>query len=410
MESEPHIDTPNQLASDEQVPAWKRQLTAVTPLSKYLAMALFVLLPFAGFIVGYIHGVQNGPVPGSCPGCSYEAWVEEGESKTDLRHKECVSFNVGGRSGECAQNAPDYCRVVYYPPSCPTCQDGAGCGYASSDREVNVSMPIKIQECESFQYEDSVDLCYLQFAVSRDDSSLCTHIQNADQRSTCIAQLTPEDDMVELYTLGSYPEALRVGEQADVTFTISYAGTEEKATIKLYQINDAGERVVTLGVLADDGVGEDLSAGDYVYSGTFAVGPYDDEQTLQYAAELHWSNEALPPILSDLYKLHVSSLPIEHSRGDIVTVTDPVSGEMIVAGQVLVSFSDTTTSDRAREIAARVEGDVIDVLYLPPSMVLVIQIPGMEATDIYNAIDILETFNEVEYVEPNGVTTIDVPL
>jgi hypothetical protein len=95
-------------------------LCTVTPFSKYLAVVLFVALPFVGFWVGTEYGNSERAIDASMD----NAVVAE------MRHELCATFNTGGRAGGCATNAPPYCSVVYYPPSCPTCQDGAGCGYA----------------------------------------------------------------------------------------------------------------------------------------------------------------------------------------------------------------------------------------------------------------------------------------
>jgi hypothetical protein len=40
----------------QQKPGWEQQLSTVTPFSKYLAMALFVVLPFLGFYLGVSYG------------------------------------------------------------------------------------------------------------------------------------------------------------------------------------------------------------------------------------------------------------------------------------------------------------------------------------------------------------------
>ena len=51
MEPEQHIDTKESV--------WK-PLTIVTPLSKYLAMILFIILPFVGGLVGYHFAIEKG--------------------------------------------------------------------------------------------------------------------------------------------------------------------------------------------------------------------------------------------------------------------------------------------------------------------------------------------------------------
>jgi hypothetical protein len=60
---------------------WHAPLNRVTTFSKYFALALFIILPFVGFWLGYLYGLQTAPVPGSCPLCSYEAFIEHNHSE-----------------------------------------------------------------------------------------------------------------------------------------------------------------------------------------------------------------------------------------------------------------------------------------------------------------------------------------
>ncbi len=57
MEQEPNLQSENSLVHSN----WKIQITTVTPLSKYLAMVLFIALPFLGFWVGYETSTKEIP-------------------------------------------------------------------------------------------------------------------------------------------------------------------------------------------------------------------------------------------------------------------------------------------------------------------------------------------------------------
>ena len=123
-----------QHATTEQQPAWKwyAPLTHVTPLSHTLAALLFIALPFLGFWLGVGYGNSQHKMYA----------LSDSDVVAEMRHKQCVAFNTGGRAGRCVENAPTYCSVVYYPPSCPTCQDGSGCGYVA---EFEGSSPVRQQ-------------------------------------------------------------------------------------------------------------------------------------------------------------------------------------------------------------------------------------------------------------------------
>jgi len=183
----------------------------------------FVVLPFVGFWLGVGCGtgqpVANEKVVayeecqvigGVINNSTNDCWVDgkvvatggslpnvTGDKQAEERHEYCTSFNTGGRAGRCAEDAPDYCSVVYYSPSCPTCQDGVGCGYVavveddSFSRQQGISFPKQLEKgarlsiCDELRYPELVDHCYMQYAQRREDSSLCAHVQDEDMRVQC---------------------------------------------------------------------------------------------------------------------------------------------------------------------------------------------------------------------------------
>jgi hypothetical protein len=53
------VSTPKSITTTDQKCAWYEPLCKVTPLSKYLALLIFILLPFVGGYVGYQIGIQD---------------------------------------------------------------------------------------------------------------------------------------------------------------------------------------------------------------------------------------------------------------------------------------------------------------------------------------------------------------
>jgi hypothetical protein len=118
---------------------WKKSLCTVTPLSKYFAMVLFIVLPFLGFWGGRLFeqalAIHSGE---SCETCENRLWQCERakvvESRSDVETKEeafktfsdqdtGVSFTypsawgevtIQNERGECAESLQDPCNMRTY--------------------------------------------------------------------------------------------------------------------------------------------------------------------------------------------------------------------------------------------------------------------------------------------------------
>jgi len=71
---------------------WRQQLNTVTPASKYLSIMLFVILPFVGFLLGYLQGLQDAAPAAPCPLCPGGTnAASESSAVTKLIMKECIA-------------------------------------------------------------------------------------------------------------------------------------------------------------------------------------------------------------------------------------------------------------------------------------------------------------------------------
>jgi len=214
--------------------------------------------------------------------------------------------------------------------------------------------------------------------------------------------------VIEVYTLSTNPDAISVGVSTLIAFTISHAGTTSPASVYLRELNDVGEEARILGELRDDGEGEGIIAGDFVYTGSFSLGPYAEECTVPFRAHLEWSGGLATT--SDIFSLAVTEFPIGHTPFDSSkVVVDPVTRESIVGDEVLIGIREGTSPERVREIVAAVDGEVIGEIYHWDNYQ--VRIPfTQDGSGVYEAIAVLEGYDEVEYAEPSAITSIDTFL
>ncbi len=327
---------------------WNGRFEAITPFIKYLAIMLFIVLLFIVFwiSVGYLNKEENALIERDAP--------------------------------------------------------------ASNNQPIEVYSE-KITLCETIQIEVSKDQCYLDYAQSRKDITLCEYIKNQEKQKQCKEYLNLEEPPITIYTLSSYPSAIAVGEKKKIMFTVSQAGTLEKAAVHVEQINEKGDVIHIVGMLNDEGKDGDLRANDFVYGGEFTVGSYNTEQSIHYHAIFVFSNNVIQPIKTDEYLFSVTNFPLDSPPFDPSKVVDnPRTGEQMISNEVLVGFNEGVTPDRIREIVKEIDGEVINVIFGLNSYRIKISDTG-NAAEVYRIIKILEKFSEVEYAEPNGVTSIDTP-
>jgi len=349
MEEE-NFTTPENNVTNESL---KRHLTTVTPFSKYLAMILFVALPFVGFWLGMQYQ-ETEKDEGYLPKTEYG---ENSSSREEQNHQ--------------------------------------------TQQETENDSPYTIQNCEDITFPDSKDNCYFDYAQSRDNSNLCQHILDPERKTQCFDYLSQTDEeILEVYTLSSLPEALGIGDAGEVFFSIGYAGVLEKANIKVYEVTKSGEVVKELGVLNDDGENGDLASGDYLYGGTFDIGPFGNEQEIHYQATLEFPLDDSINTSSELHTFYITRFPTEQ-----IPNFTPIFSEEMVLNEVLVSFKDNVTPDRIEEIVNDIDGTIVDVIY--GLNVYEIGLTTNSADEVLRVVEILERYTEVEYAEPNGITSID---
>lgn len=111
---------------------------------------------------------------------------------------------------------------------------------------------------------------------------------------------------------------------------------------------------------------------------------------------------------TDNYPLHVTGFPIDRSPADLSKIVDdPNELGQIISNKVIVGFNEGVTPDRIREIVKEIDGEVMSVrFYGDLNGVYGIKIPDTgDATGVYNVIEILEKFPEVEFAGPNAIVT-----
>ena len=319
----------------------KEQFTTVTTLSKYLALALFMTLPFIGFWLGYSY--QNND--------STDGNLEERYEQAQLG----------------ADNTSSYA----------------------------------IQNCEDITFPESKDNCYFDYAQSRNDANLCKQIVEPERKTQCIGYLSQTDEeFLEMYTLSSLPDALGIDDSGEVFFSMRYAGVFEKADIKIYEVTKTGEIIKELGTLNDDGGNGDLTSGDYLYGGTFFIGPFSDEQEVFYQATLEFPSDNSKKASSEIYTFHVTRFPTEP-----IPDFKPIAGQNMMLNEVLVGFKEGVMPTRIEEIVNEIDGIVVDVTY--GLNMYRIGLTTNDAEGVLKAVKVIEQYPEVEYAEPNMITSMD---
>ncbi len=383
---------------------WYAPLTIETLFSKYFSMVLFVALPFLGFWLGVEYTEKQNFIEQIKPAISDSIIIEKEFCEECDKCCESSLQIIKDGEYELRTSVTEQCKEGYSPNMlrCSTSLQ-----WCEPERQVGHVSLIE-QICGDIKFQNSKDNCYFEYAQSRKDESLCAYIENTKIRTQCVEYLISEEQEVILYTLGSEPAAISVGKQQLVTFTIGYAGVEEKVQMELCQIDSAGEIVKVLGILQDNGVDGDFTKNDYVYSGNFTIGPYDEEQVFSYRVDVEWNNGVEVEIAtSEQYKLHVTTFPIGSRYFDssnLVKSSD--TDEKIVSDEVIIGFRDGVDPERIREIVNSIGGEVVGVLF--GLNIYQVRIPDtVDGSGVHAATVRLVMYTEVEYAEPNFVTSFD---
>lgn len=181
---------------------------------------------------------------------------------------------------------------------------------------------------------------------------------------------------------------------------------EDKANkIVIEELDKSGSVIRILGDLNDNGTNGDLSANDYVYSGTFRISSLK-EGNLFFRARANFSNIS-EPIYTDEYKLNVTRFPTELYSSDLSkTVINPKTGQKMISNEVIIAFIKGTSSDTIENIIKAVGGEVIGTIFGLGVYQVKVSDTG-DAVGVNNAIDKLLNYPEIEYAEPNYIVEMD---
>ena len=218
----------------------------------------------------------------------------------------------------------------------------------------------------------------------------------SDQGTTAVSVVGKSDDI--LGSLGLSPSAIPISEATDVVFRVRLKDPDKKPTeITVEETDESGSPFRVLGHLANDGTSGDLLAGDYVYSGTFNV-VSDTEGAAVFRAKAIFP-DVPEAVYTDIRRLVVTRFPIGIAPSDTSKiVTDPDTGHRLLSNEVSVLFAEGTDPDTIEAIAGAVGGTVVGMSY---GGFCQIRFPGTgDAAGVYNVMDILRGFPEVEITEP----------
>ncbi len=165
-----------------------------------------------------------------------------------------------------------------------------------------------------------------------------------------------------LLPIAMYPGAIPIASPTEVLFTTKLVAASEAATeVTLQEVDSFGNLVRTLGALLDDGAGDDLSGGDWVYSGRFEI-ESAVEGVLYFRARVVIPDTG-ESVETDSSTVMVTRFPTGIFTSDMSRVVeDPDTGLFLLANRVLVSFRPGTSPNAIETIASDVGGEVIGLL------------------------------------------------
>ncbi|MCK5416441.1 hypothetical protein KAI92_03375, partial [Candidatus Parcubacteria bacterium] len=280
--------------------------------------------------------------------------------------------------------------------------------YFNTDEFDKLIRSFKSILCEKIMYKDSKDRCYYDYAMSRNNKNLCEKITDNVLKNECYDNLKKKDekDIPVLWALGSEPDAISIAKTADVFFTTMQTGLENKADkIVIEELNKLGEVIKIIGNLNDNGVNGDLSANDYIYSGTFKISS-SKEGNLFFRAKANFLNIS-ESIYTDKYKLGITRFPIGSYSSDMSKIiTDPKTGEKMISNEIIVGFINDVSPSSIENIVKSINGEIVGTIFgLGVYQVKISDTDNI--VDINKVIDKLLSCSKVEYAEPNYITDID---
>jgi alpha-tubulin suppressor-like RCC1 family protein len=213
--------------------------------------------------------------------------------------------------------------------------------------------------------------------------------------TTVPVTVTPGPPPPQLGTLGSWPDALQVGVEATVRFSIPISGTlPASLTLEQQDINRQWHPLVPSVTLTDSGPPGDIQAGDALYGGVATLTP-SSEGTLLFRA-------SSPTGASAPYTLTVipSSFPIGAAPTDFQKVITPPSGQKVVGNRLLVRFRGTN-SDTISAILNTINGTVVG--YLGAINYYHVEIPTSDQNTLFAALLTLRASPDVLAAQPDFV-------
>lgn len=187
----------------------------------------------------------------------------------------------------------------------------------------------------------------------------------------------------------------------DVTFSCRTMGTKSGlAMLELWELNANGKRISpSLGQLRDDGQNGDLTAGDSLYSGTFAVGTGVKGDKRYQATAVYQGRVVASPVGA----LTVTHHPIGPAAIDPAeAIQDPVTGQEFAPGELLVKFQAGLTPQQIDSVLQPLNARVIGSL--PEIGVLEVRVPNAgDSNGLKQALLMFQSLSPVVFAEPNGV-------
>lgn len=225
-------------------------------------------------------------------------------------------------------------------------------------------------------------------------------------------------DLSTLYTLSVYPVAEQIlyltppnhspsalsfalNHVEEVTFSCRTTGTQTPpAVLDLWELDANGKRInPALGQLRDDGQSGDLKAGDYLYSGTFAVGTGVKGEKRYQATAVYRGVIVASPVGA----LTITHHPIGPAAIDPAdAIQDPVTGQEFAPGELLVKFQAGLTPQQIDSVLQPLNARVIGSL--PEIGVLEVQVPNTgDANGLKQTLAQIKALPQTTYAEPNGL-------
>lgn len=197
---------------------------------------------------------------------------------------------------------------------------------------------------------------------------------------------------ISLSTPGSDKDAITAGNSESVVFTAKVIGTtSHPESISLEQVDQSGTTVLAnLGSLVDDGIGEDIVEGDFVYTGAVPI----SEDTV---GELYF-RVTTEGVSSKIHTLAVTEFPTSVAPSNSASLVSDDKGNQIYTDELLVTFIDGTSVERIKEIVSLEKGTVVGTIL--SLGIYQVEIDANQSLDVLDqAIQNLMAYDAVEYAE-----------